>query len=270
MKPQKPTTLSSYRRINKIDVHNFRADIKQTSLFRNCGQMDLDSLVSVYKDEPPTLLDKHAPLVYRKSKSIRSEHRQNNETRAALSRMPAAERKLNKSHDDIDRSHYFALRERYRKLADTTSSSYYCDIIEQSSDQKQLYRTVHGIMHKDRQNPLPDADSPAALANNFNEYFKSKIDNIRATFECNDLDPFTFDCPFQGTPLCNFQELSMDDIRKIIMKSALKSCNTDPIPTCSLKNCIDELLPIITMIVNLSISTAIFPAHFKEAIVHSY
>ena len=74
-------------------------------------------------------------------------------------------------------------------------------------------------MHKERQNPFPAADSPAALANNFNEYFKSEIDNIRATFECDDLDPFTFDSPFQGTPLCNFQEQSMDDIRKIIMKT---------------------------------------------------
>ena len=47
-------------------------------------------------------------------------------------------------------------------------------------------------MHKEQQNPLPDADSTAALANNFSEYFKLNIDNIRATFECDDLDPFTF------------------------------------------------------------------------------
>ena len=71
MKPQRPTTHSSYRRINKIDVQNFRADIKQTGLFRNFEQMDPGSFVSAYKDELRTLLDKHAPLVYRKSKTIR-------------------------------------------------------------------------------------------------------------------------------------------------------------------------------------------------------
>ena len=41
----------------------------------------------------------------------------------------------------------------------------------------------------------------------------------------------------------------------------------DPIPTWLLKTCIDELLPLITELINKSLSTGTFPDYFKEAII---
>ena len=51
------------------------------------------------------------------------------------------------------------------------------------------------------------------------------------------------------------------------MTSASKSCCLDPIPTYLLKKCLNDLLPIITKIINLSFKTAKVPAAFKLAAV---
>ena len=49
------------------------------------------------------------------------------------------------------------------------------------------------------------------------------------------------------------------------MKSPDKSCELDPIPTWLLKKCIDVLLPLVTSIINMSLSTNQVPLDFKSA-----
>ena len=51
------------------------------------------------------------------------------------------------------------------------------------------------------------------------------------------------------------------------MAMKTKSCELDPLPTHLLKESIDLLLPSITKIVNLSLSSGRFSSHWKEAIV---
>ena len=52
------------------------------------------------------------------------------------------------------------------------------------------------------------------------------------------------------------------------MHSPNKSCELDSIPTWLLKECKDELLPLITIFVNRSLYTCKFPEHFKKTIIH--
>lgn len=51
------------------------------------------------------------------------------------------------------------------------------------------------------------------------------------------------------------------------MASPTASCSLDPIPTNLLKVCLDELLPLLTTIVNKSLETGCFPDNFKKALV---
>jgi len=67
--------------------------------------------------------------------------------------------------------------------------------------------------------------------------------------------------------LSEFPVFSLDQIRKLITDSKSKSCSLDPIPTWLLKDCLDALLPIITEIVNLSLSSATVPEDYKKAII---
>ena len=56
-------------------------------------------------------------------------------------------------------------------------------------------------------------------------------------------------------------------MRKFILKAPSKSCALDPLPTPILKKCLDLLLPIISRIINNSLSTGSFPDEFKLALV---
>ena len=54
-------------------------------------------------------------------------------------------------------------------------------------------------------------------------------------------------------------------VRDITMKSPSSTCSLDPIPTWLLKKCINELLPIICKIINLSFVNGKFPYSLKSA-----
>ena len=53
----------------------------------------------------------------------------------------------------------------------------------------------------------------------------------------------------------------------MVVKSACKSCMLDPIPTGLVKDNVSILAPVIADIVNLSITTGVFPSAFKKALV---
>ena len=57
-----------------------------------------------------------------------------------------------------------------------------------------------------------------------------------------------------------------DNIKKIIVElKNSKSCGVDNIDTYILKLMVDEVLPAVTHIVNLSIQQAVFPSRYKFA-----
>ena len=56
-------------------------------------------------------------------------------------------------------------------------------------------------------------------------------------------------------------------VLKLIKHAPITSCKLDPLPSSLFKDCIHELLPILTKIINLSLSTGHFPDHLKEACV---
>ena len=64
-----------------------------------------------------------------------------------------------------------------------------------------------------------------------------------------------------------FSVLSEDDVRKLVSKSASKSCILDPIPTHFLKTIIIDMLPVLTKIINMSLQQGSFPDVWKTAIV---
>ena len=59
----------------------------------------------------------------------------------------------------------------------------------------------------------------------------------------------------------------MEEIRNINKLSPVKSCELDPLPTWLLKECIAELVSIITDIVNMSLQESIIPKSLKTALI---
>jgi hypothetical protein len=115
---------------------------------------------------------------------------------------------------------------------------------------------------------LPTEKSPSTLSESFATFFSDKITSLHNKLisamptSIHETQP-----PPQPTLLTDFQPLSPDEISKLIMASPDKQCELDPNPTALLKKCLNSHLPVITKIVNLSISTGSFPDTFKHSII---
>ena len=106
---------------------------------------------------------------------------------------------------------------------------------------------------------------PIPPANAFLDFFKDKIERIRLRFSpTTEPDPFTN--PASPPPtLQNFNPATLEEIRKFVFTSSNSQCKLDVIPTDLLKECFDELGPIITTLINYSLAEGCFPSVFKTA-----
>ena len=74
-----------------------------------------------------------------------------------------------------------------------------------------------------------------------------------------------YDKLFSGTPLTTFMDATEIEIRNIIKLSTAKLCELDRLPTWLLKECIAELVPTITDIVDMSLRDSLMPKSLKTA-----
>ena len=72
---------------------------------------------------------------------------------------------------------------------------------------------------------------------------------------------------YAGTPFTNFEPISSEGIKKLVLNAPNETCDNAHIPTKTVKDCINELLPTIFSMVNLSLSSGHFPDIWKEGLV---
>ena len=107
------------------------------------------------------------------------------------------------------------------------------------------------------------------LANDIGGLFVRKIDRIRFDIDAVNIDPSAHNAlpPDQEVDAAHafhfFQALSKNDVCALIRKS----CLLDPMPTSLVVSCLDLLLPVISRIINLSLSCGHFSEEWKEALV---
>ena len=143
-------------------------------------------------------------------------------------------------------------------------------ITSASQCQKSLFQCMDELLNKTTKSPLPSnipvAEQPEALSN----FFVEKVCRIQRGFPSDDdqnssvqaEDNVTLDQPLSSSELT-----TEDEILKLILSSKSKSCSLDVIPTFLIKECMDELAPIITALINSSLQASYVPPTLKSAIV---
>ena len=134
------------------------------------------------------------------------------------------------------------------------------------SNTRQLFSLSNGLLGKSKTTPLPSDIPRSALQDRFCVFFYQKIQNIRQDLDAHPSEPATFSA-YDGPKLCLFQPVTEEEIRKLIVESPTKTCMLDPIPTSLTKECLSDLLPLITRIVNSSLCSGAIPPQFKQAVV---
>ena len=129
-----------------------------------------------------------------------------------------------------------------------------------------MHKLTDKLITNQHQQQLPSDEDELRPANKFNDFFYDKIGKIRSNFNLND---DAVEESFRGEKLENIRPATIDEVKTLIVSHSNKSCELDPIPTWLLKECLDELLPLLTSIINnsLLILTGVFPEQCKPAIV---
>ena len=152
--------------------------------------------------------------------------------------------------------------------------SYYSSIISSNaSDQKTLFNTIDRLLHRKAEKQYPSCSSVQELCNNFSDFFVEKIAKIRTDLPTlsPDDDSLLFSqrmgsSHFKRT-LEYLSPTTDSEVRELIHKSAGKFCSLDPIPATLLVPCLDDLLPVITRIINLSFASSTMPSPLKQAVL---
>ena len=135
-------------------------------------------------------------------------------------------------------------------------------------NQKEVFSIARTLMQP-KCPGLPTCSSLSTLVEDFSAFFDGKIVKIRDFLKMgtDSVVSLPDTLSSQTQELSHFQPLSPDSVRKLIQTSASKSCELDPLPTWLLKHCLPELSPIITSVVNSSLSSSNVPDRFKIALV---
>ena len=141
---------------------------------------------------------------------------------------------------------------------------YSTKIEECGKDQKKLFKLTKNLMGSNSNVNLPHFTSAELLADKFSNYFMRKTTIIRNKIISDTTNTsyhifMNEDIMFNGNVLEMFRPTSEVEVKEIIIKSPNKSCDLDPLPTWLLKKCVDQLLPLITAIVNRSMDESVMP-----------
>ena len=153
--------------------------------------------------------------------------------------------------------------------------AYYKQYIDDNSlDQGRLFRASKRLLNLQVDKALPPHMDARVLANEMGEYFVRKINAIRSELNADDHSAtsgasslITTAPSSNGTEFSEFTLLSEESVRRIAA-SSIKTCVLDPLPSSILTFCLDELLPVLTKIVNLSLESGVFAEDWNNASVH--
>jgi len=258
----------SFHKWKSMDVDQFKQGISDANLLAHDS---VSSLTKNYNQTMRELVEKYAPLI---TKTI-TERPHAEWYTSKLEKEKRTKRMLERRYVKTlswDDAHRFNVQCAHVSdlLVKTRETFYSEQIKEQSGNQKGLFKVFNKLLHRTVDQPLPTYDSLEELVNRFADSFEDKIKLIRLDLQSARSADTTRNIEMTVTAsaqMCEFKMVTESDVERIIMKSATKSCSLDPLPTWLLKECLSSLLPILTKIINLSLSEGEFPANFKEAIL---
>lgn len=251
----------TFRDFKNMDETAFAKDLKAISI--QCENVDM--CVDQFENEIQNVLDTHAPFK-QKTKICRAPKPWFTSNILQLKRKLRKSERLWKKYKKPEQYEAFkSARNEYSHLLSSEKKKSLCEkVLDSKGDSKKLYQFVSSLTGTKSENPMPSCENDTILSENFADFFMNKIGKIRDSLkEFPNYKPRPKDVESFET----FQELEESEIRKLINELKTKSCELDILPTKVLKSFLNELLPMITKLVNTSLKHGVFPTKWKQAIV---
>ena len=162
---------------------------------------------------------------------------------------------------------YCAKRLQVNTMLRAAKHDHYSKMVEDNNhNSKALFKVIDKLLHRDRQSPLPACDSPEQLATNFSDFFFTRIETIRSSLgKAVDSQSTSDDTGLVEFSLSHFRPATEWEVHKLLMSSPCKSCELDPFPAWLLKKCAVLVVPLLTHLINASLSEGYVDNSMKTA-----
>ena len=262
-KPQRAERTITSRNIAAIDRVAFANDVAGS--ITPSVSANVDDAVACYNTELSALLDRHAPVNTRHVKNRKDSPWYNREISIEKRKRRRLERKWRSNGKrQIDWDLYSNQRNIVNSLVHRAKRSYFSGLIDQcGQDTKQLFNIANRLLNRKQPSSLPTHEDSNALAQDFINFFHSKVRNIRNSLAVVTTPPTLR----TSSRMDSIMPTTPAEIAELIRKLPAKSCELDPIPTKLVKDCLPTLAPIMSQIVNLSIDQACVPMLLKVAYI---
>ena len=235
-----------------------------------CPPDDLNDLVNDLHRSLSSSLDAHAPLRSRSIPNRTPVPWFNDKVKKAKIERRKKEKIWRKTQSYEDRKEFCIARNKVSSVLYEAKTDYYqIQIVNCDGDQRKIFKIITELNPRKSIRNLPSG-STEGLLKVFSDFFVQKIEKIRqAILESipPNLDQAYMPKHQLFTTLEAFKPATKEEIEKIIKTSKSTSCPLDALPTTLLKKCLSVLLPVITQIINVSLSSGKFPRSFSHALV---
>ena len=263
------------RSFKNFDTAGFQAEVAAIRWFDVYSSGDVNVAVSLLTTKLSSALDKYAPI---KTIQVRSRYAPwlSERTKEIMVERDLAQQAA-KTLNDAD------LWRNYRNLRNTAVRCMRGDRNQWEKSQldnfanspTDLWRNVKGWMGWKNTGPPSQLfyrgsmiSSPQGLADSMNSFFIDKVQGLRANLPPATKDPLETLRVIMSTRTCQFhlKTVHPDEVLKMVkdLKNS-KSTGLDDIDTWTLKLVIQDILPALTHVLNLSITNLDFPNSWKLA-----
>jgi len=200
--PLPPPQTRTFRHLHSIDHAAFLNDLKQTSLVTNPPE-SLSHLVDLYDSTLSNLLDKHAPIVTKRSARVTpSRPWFTDSLRTARRECRHAESAYRSTRSYFNYAVYKTLCNRYHKLvvaAKKLITSFWSLTPLAVLGANGTF--INRILHRNSSVVLPSSVSFSSRASQFATFFKEKISQLRLTLSANHVQSAHYPSPLASPPI---------------------------------------------------------------------
>ena len=177
-----------------------------------------------------------------------------------------AERRWRKRRLTVWQGVYKAARQTASQTKTAAKRKFFADQIESANNSRKLFSLTDELLGVPKSKPLPTNCPRDVLPQQFSDYFSDKVTKIRTELDELNAPPPSF-TEYDGVLFSEFRPVTEKEIRDLILTSSPKTCILDPLPTSIVQEQIDVLVPVITNIINMSLTSGTVPKLFKTAVV---
>ena len=250
----------TYKKMGYININKFITDCDLLNIILS----EVDDMVNAFNIQLLNALDDNAPEITKQvmvRKKVPWFTQEIREKKRVVCRRETIWKKYRRDDQwqvlKIERSSYRQM------LKKAKAESITVKIDDCKRDNKKLYNLAALLMGMMKENPLPGHTDKEELANQFANFFITKIQKIR-----DQLDNLPIYCHTSSNPpeFLEFELMVEEEVGTIIRGMPAKMCDVDIIPTALLKDALPGLLPTITKIANASMTQGVFPSSWKIAL----